>query len=50
MAKGAWSRHDDAHDRDDAREDGRTQRVIRESIEDLSTGKDMESDQDDIVG
>ena len=50
MIQGPWYGHHDTHQRHDDGKDDSAQRVIRQSVEDLGTSKDVEADKKDVVG
>lgn len=49
MVQSPRSRHDDTHDGHNNRKDGSAQSMAGQGIQDLSTSKDMESNQENIV-
>lgn len=49
MVEGSWHRHHDTHERDDHGEDDSAKRMIRQSIDDSSSGKNVETDQEDVI-
>ena len=49
MIQGPWYGHHDTHQRHDDGKDDSAQRVVRQSVEDLGTSKDVEADKD-VVG
>jgi len=50
MAQSPWYGHHNTHEHHDDRKDDRAQRVIRQGVEDLGTGKDVEADENNVVG
>lgn len=50
MAQSPGEGHDNTHYHRDDRKDNRAQRVVRQRVEDLGTGKDVEADQKDVIG
>ena len=44
------SGHDDTHEHDDNREDDSALRMIRQGVEDLGAGENVEANQQDVVG
>lgn len=50
VLEGSRNGHNNAHDRNDDAEDDGTHAVIGEGIDDLGAGKDVETDQQDVVG
>jgi hypothetical protein len=50
MAQSPWEGHYNTDYHRDDRKDNRAQRVVRQRVEDLSTGKDVKADQKDVVG
>lgn len=50
MLQGPGRRHHDADYHNDGRKDNSAQRVIRQGVENLSPGEDVETNEEDVVG
>lgn len=50
MVQCSWDRHHDAHESRNDSKNSSAQTMVRQRIQHLGTGEDMESDEKDIVG